>query len=448
MHGPSQRVADRWSASILLLLIAGAGCAGERSGRVAATPPPLPPPVPVKAVEVVKRDGKFVLLRQGAPYYVNGVGGHTRIDVARGLGANSIRTWGADRAAEAFAQAEAHGMTVLLGLWLSHNRNDYVDEGYKARLRTEMKALVERYRRHPALLMWALGNEIQLGADTPEAWQFVEELARIVRGADTDHPIATVTAHAPAKTLELIVRHAPSIEVLGVNSYAGLASVPSALQRSAFKGPYMITEWGPNGHWEVAKTAWGRPIEQTGAEKFKVYQERAALIRSFEGCLGSYVFLWGQKQERTPTWYSMFVETSPERGLAGEATATVDAMAHAWSGAWPTNRAPLVGALELGGAGPEASREVKAGQAIAAVTRAEDPDGDSIQFRWELLREPTELGEGGSRERRPEAVSDAIRPEGAQAHVTPPSPGEYRLFVYAFDGKGKVGTANYPFRAR
>ena len=109
-------VAGRWSASLLLLLLAGGGCVGDRSGRLAATPPPPPPPVPVKAVEVVKRDGKFVLLRLGAPYYVNGVGGHTRIDVARGLGANSIRTWGADRAAEAFAEAEAHGMTVLLGI--------------------------------------------------------------------------------------------------------------------------------------------------------------------------------------------------------------------------------------------------------------------------------------------------------------------------------------------
>ena len=68
-----------------------------------------------------------------------------------------------------------------------------------------MKALVERYRRHPALLMWALGNEIQLGADTPEAWQFVEELARIVRGADTDHPIATVTAHMSNRVANALV---------------------------------------------------------------------------------------------------------------------------------------------------------------------------------------------------------------------------------------------------
>jgi hypothetical protein len=396
-------------------------------------------------VEVVAKDGGHVLLRHGQPYYVQGVGGQTRLDLARQLGANSLRTWGSRQLDEIFSQAEAHGMTVLLGVGLSHAAADYLNPEYKAARRAEVTALADKYARHPALLMWTLGNEIQLGADTAEAWQFVEELARIIRNKDRDHPIATATAGVRPQTIDRIVRHAPSIEVLGINTYGGLPDVPSRLQATAFRGAYVITEWGPTGHWEVGKTAWGRPIEQTGAEKFQIYQERWKLIRSFRSCLGSYVFLWGQKQERTPTWYGMFVENAPERGLGGEPTATVDAMAFAWSATWPSNRAPLVASLELDGKKPTDSLVVKPGAIVAVATSAEDPDGDPIHFLYELLAEPTQLGSGGSRESRPPAISDALRPEGPTAKLTAPAPGQYRLFVYAFDGKGKVGTANYPF---
>ena len=52
-------------------------------------------------------------------------------------------------------------------------------------------------------------------------------------------------------------------------------------------------------------------------------------------CLGSYVFFWGQKQERTPTWYGMFLKRSEE-------TAAIDIMHYFWTGAWPTNRSPRV----------------------------------------------------------------------------------------------------------
>jgi hypothetical protein len=194
------------------------------------------------------------------------------------------------------------------------------------------------------------------------------------------------------------------------------------------------------------RTHWGRPIEQTSAEKFHVYQERWKLIRSFPSCLGSYVFLWGQKQERTPTWYSMFIETAPARGFAGESTATVDAMAFAWSGSWPENRAPLVRLLEINGKRPVDSLIVKPGTALRAVTSAEDPDGDPLRYVYELLSEPTQLGHGGSPEERPAALRSAVQAGRSTAHMTAPGPGEYRLFVYAFDDRGKVGTANCPFQ--
>ena len=61
----------------------------------------------------------------------------------------------------------------------------------------------------------------------------------------------------------------------------------------------MITEWGPNGHWESPTTTWNVPIEQTSTEKAASYGERYDIIANDSiNCLGSYVFLWGQKSKK------------------------------------------------------------------------------------------------------------------------------------------------------
>lgn len=399
-------------------------------------------------VEIVQRDGVFTLLRNGQPYRIRGVGGRTRLEQAAQLGANSLRIWGGEDAPAAFAAAERCDLTVFLGIWLSHEARDYSDESYKQSKRDELRRLLTAYSRHPNLLVWALGNEIQLGADVPEAWRFVEELAQMVAAQDGRHPIATVTAHAPADVLAHIVQYAPSIELLGVNSYAGLAVVPQDLQQSAFRGPIVITEWGPNGHWEVASTSWGRPIEQSSAEKAEVYAQRYHLIESWrERCFGSYVFQWGQKQERTPTWYGLFLEQRPELGLSGQGTAQLDAVVAGWQGRAVHQPAPEVRGLRIENKEPSDDLTVAAGQQLQAQALIAGSPAADIAYRWELLREPTQLGEGGSHEVRPESLPSVIEAHGERATVTAPQTGEYRLFVYALRG-GKAGTANFPFRVR
>lgn len=399
-------------------------------------------------VEIVQRGGAFTLLRNGQPYRIRGVGGRTRLQQAAQLGANSVRIWGSEDAPSAFAAAERLDLTVFLGIWLSHEARDYSDEGYKQSKRDELRRLLATYAKHPSLLVWALGNEIQLGANVPAAWQFVEELAQMVAAGDGRHPIATVIAHAPPEVLADIVQYAPSIELLGVNSYGGLSQVPQHLQESAFRGPIVITEWGPDGHWEVARTSWGRPLEQSSAEKAEVYAERFRLIDSWrERCLGSYVFQWGQKQERTPTWYGLFLEQRPELGLEGQGTAQLDAVVAGWQGHAVQPPAPEVRGLRIEDKEPTDDLVVAAGQQLRAQALVSGTSVADLQYRWELLREPTQLGEGGSHEVRPESLPAAVEAHGERALITAPQTGEYRLFVYALQG-GKAGTANFPFRVR
>jgi hypothetical protein len=343
----------------------------------------------------------------------------------------------------------------MAGIWLSHDAKDFEDAAYKQKVIDEVRAGVERYKNDPSLLLWSIGNEIQLGANTEAAWRFVEELGQLIKSLDPNHPLTTATAHCPVEVVDNVVRFAPSIEILSINSYGGLPVVPQDLEKTAFRGPWIVSEWGPNGHWEAGKTPWGRVIEPPSAVKAETYRTRAEFLSAHaDACLGNYVFLWGQKQERTPTWYSMWVETIPALGLAGETTATVDVMAEIWSGEPPSNRAPEVGGLELSrlpdGAGmaPQSGVLVEPGARLRASVAASDPDADALHYVWEILVEPNAYGEGGSFEGRPSRVELAFQKGEASVEFSAPAAGEYRLFVYALDGQGHVGTANFPFKVQ
>jgi hypothetical protein len=399
-------------------------------------------------VEIRREDDEYRLYRGGELYEVKGIGGTRFLETAAAVGSNSVRTWGAGNAGDVLARAESCGMTVLLGVWLSHDPADYRSEAYRTAKMGQVQSLLNRYRDHPALLMWSLGNEINLeGADTQDAWRFVNQLARRIHSEDPNHPVISVVSY-DAGTLENIARYAPDLDAVGINAYGALPQVWSMLEGSSYRGPYLVTEWGVEGHWEAAQTSWGRPIEPTSAAKAawmrRHYQADIQAHRT--RCLGAYVFLWGQKQERTPTWYSMLLPDLAPPGSTPPTSPSVDVMAHCWSGVWPANRAPVVTAMTVdGGAAPD-DVAVTAGEELVVEVQARDPDDDPLTYLWELLEEPTVLGAGGSREPRPRQV--ARFPEGRQPVLrlaAPASEGAYRLFVYVLDERGHVGTANVPF---
>ena len=188
--------------------------------------------------------------------------------------------------------------------------------------------------------------------------------------------IDNVISYNPS-ALDSVAKYAPSLDYVGINVYGPMGEVQAVVDRSDYKGAFMITEWGPTGWWETASTEWKAPIEQTSEEKRQVYEERyTQYISANTRCLGSFVFLWGQKEERTPTWFSMFVEA----------------------------------------------------------------------YVWEVLKEATVLGFGGSYEPRPERMGDVAVSDKNVYETMIKVPGEYRLYVYVLDNTGFVSTANIPFQ--
>ena len=404
-----------------------------------------PQPASSSVVQVRHTDKGFALFHNGQPYLIKGGGGHHYLETLVGAGGNSIRTWGEDDLEPLLDRAQQLGLTVTIGIWLGQERQGF-NYGDATQVRGEMektRRFIRRYRKHPALLMWGLGNEMEGSGENSAIWRTVNDIAKMVKQEDTAHPTMTVIAEigANASKAKHFMELCPDVDVLGINSYAGCASLPARLKAAGFNRPYVVTEFGPPGFWEVGKTAWNAPIEPTSAQKADAYlaNYQSAIGSQTGKCLGSYAFLWGDKIEATPTWFGMLLPS-------GERLGTVDAMTYAWTGKWPANRAPVLTRLET----TLADKPIAPGAAFTADAIATDPDGDPLMARWEVRSEISDRKTGGDPEAPPPAHPEAfVESKGLHGSFRAPQvPGAYRLFVYLYDGKGHAATANIPFLVR
>ncbi|WP_345245307.1 glycoside hydrolase family 2 TIM barrel-domain containing protein [Nibrella saemangeumensis] len=408
-----------------------------------AKPTSQPPAVALK-VELRKVNGSYQLFRDGKPYYIKGAGGSHYLDRLAAYGGNSIRTWSTQNAQALLDEAHKYGLTVTMGLNVARERHgfDYNNAEAVAKQLQTLRQEVQKYKDHPALLMWGIGNELNLNYTNPKVWDAVNDIARMIHEVDPNHLATTMLAGINPKEVDYIKAKCPDLDLLSINTYGGLPQLPKRVRDLGWEGAYMVTEWGPTGHWEGPQTAWKASIEETSSAKAAVYKSRyeASMGHDTERCLGSYVFLWGQKQERTPTWYGIFTE-------AGEESEVVDVMQYLWTGKWPANRAPHIESLLLDGKNALANITLQPGTTYTAQATVTDPDNDKLTYRWELLPESTDLKEGGDRENRPETVQGLLsKANGGQITLkTPDREGAYRLFVYVTDGNNNVATANTPF---
>jgi hypothetical protein len=397
----------------------------------------------------IERDGeRFFLERGGKPYVVHGAGiefGDKARFAARG--GNSFRTWrtnnGRQTGQEVLDEALALGLTVVLCIEIVPERKgfDYDDEEAVRKQFEYARSEVLKYKDHPALLAWMVGNEPNLFFENPRVFDAINDIALMIDEIDPNHPTTTALAGFSGELAELIETRAPALDFLSIQMYGDIVNLPRYLEETGFDKPYMVTEWGSIGHWEVSRTDWDAPIEQNSTDKADNYlhSHRVAIAANPGQILGNYVFLWGQKQERTPTWYGMFLED-------GQSTAAVDTMEFLWTGAWPEDRAPEIGDILLNGEGAAESVTLKPGQTVSATVASRDPEGQPLRWRWILMEESQATESGGDRERVPREIPGRVAGEAGEVRLTAPDqPGAYRLFVYTEDGGGKAAHANIPF---
>jgi hypothetical protein len=407
----------------------------------------LAAPIPV----TVKRnpDGSYNLLRDGAPYFIQGAGGLNNLDRLATAGANSVRTWGIQTLAMKIDgkpfldRAHELGLSVCVGIWVNHENHgfNYRDQAAMILQREEVRRAVRKYRDHPAILMWGLGNEAEgptSDDSDPGIWQELNELAAIVKQEDPLHPVMTVIAGDNPVKIRKILQYYPNIDILGVNAYATASGTPETLRTANWIKPFVLAEFGPIGNWEARLTSWGAPVEQTSREKAAMYYStyNSVIAKSDGKCLGSYAFIWGHKQEATATWYGMMLK-------GGEKLPPLDIMTLAWSGAWPSNRCPRVEKFET----PLREATVKPGSRSTAMIDVVDPEEDSVTYDWTVVSEGISKMFGTTREPVPASHPESVISTSANtAEIrAPQTPGAYRLFITVRDGKGGASVENVPF---
>lgn len=430
-----------WAIWAFVVMAAGAsGVEGQPAG-----------PAPVK----VEWDaGRWILLRDGRPYAIRGAGGSDRLDLLAELGGNSIRTWGVRQLEERDAEGgnlldRAHemGLSVTVGLWVQQPRHgfNYNDPAQIEKQRESIRAAVRRFKDHPALLIWGLGNEVEIRRspeEYPKLYAELNALARIVKEEDPNHPVMTVIAGAAESKIRAIKETYSEIDILGINAYKGAPEVPSALREVGWTKPYVLTEFGPDGPWETPKTAWGAPLEPAPSEKMRSYEQgyRANVEGRAGQCLGSYAFIWGSKQEATSSWFGLLLPSTREK------TPAVDVLSHLWTGRWPDNRSPVITAVRTDFEG----RTITPGTESLVAVEANDAEGDVLQSEAWVMAEAKPPAEGGDKESVPERLDGCLVLQDGLRYTfrAPERPGAYRLFVKVVDGRGGGSMLSLPFQVQ
>lgn len=428
------------TALVSLTLLAHFGCKnGDAPGKDG------------KKVYVAETREGYRLIRDGSPFFVKGacVGDTKHWAAFREAGGNTIRIYDPTHLAEKLDLADSLGLMAAVDLPLPRNNEEhrpYEDSLLTATFTRRISRTVRAFRNHPALLFWNLGNEVNYPPYFGER-AFVRQFnawVDLVHKLDPNHPVTSpMPDMSRLVTLNMHWR-SPKLDFLSYNTFGRLNNMAPRLRLMApfWKGPLMITEWGINGPWEAReKTTWGAPVEATSSKKAVLYKERYQRIMELDRdrMMGSFLFYWGEKEERTPTWFSPFLKD-------GGRTEMPRAAAQIFKGSNPHYDGPRLGYILLEGLGAPSSITLVPGQNATASIHNASPDPSGLEVRWELHPE------NWFRTSRTEWKETAAIPTGfiekspsEMVFKTPEKEGPYRLYLYLTDAQGQVATANIPF---
>ncbi|WP_239133858.1 discoidin domain-containing protein [Rugosimonospora africana] len=410
-----------------------------------SAPPPLTtPPVPSggSVVKVTGSQGNWKLTVNGSPYQVKGLtfGPSSATSGAylaslKAMGVNTLRTWGTDATSKPLLDnAAAYGLKVVNGFWLNQGADYVNDTAYKTSTLNSIVSWVNTYKNHPGVLMWDVGNEVilttqdhysgaQVEAERIAYARYVEQVVQAVHAADPNHPVTSTDAYTGA--WPYYKQYTPSLDLLAVNSYGAVCGVKQDWINGGYTKPYILTEGGPSGEWEVPNDANGVPTEPSDPQKAAGYTSSYNCLMSHTGvALGGTWFHYGIENDFGGVWLNTF--TGGWRRLAYYSVAQM------FGGNAGANTPPVISGMTAG-------QNVAAGSTFPVSVNVSDPNGDPIHYNLMLTHKYIDGGTGLN-------YASFTQTGTSSFSVTAPQTlGVWKVYVYAYDGHGNVGIETKSF---
>jgi hypothetical protein len=407
--------------------------------RVFGTQGSVAPP----GVHVTGSQGNWQLVVDGQPWTVKGLTwGPPAADAARympelkSMGVNTVRTWGTDASTRPLLDAAAaNGLRVISGFWLQPGGgpgsggcvNYVTDAQYKADMLNTIRQWVTTYKDHAGVLMWNVGNESILGLQNCYSGtelenqriayaRYLNEAARAVHAIDTNHPVTNTDAWTGAWVY--LKAYTPDLDLYAVNSYGNVCKVRQDWVNGGYTKPYILTEAGPAGEWEVPNDVNGVPAEPTDVQKRDGYTQAWNCIIGHTGVsFGGTMFHYGTEYDFGAVWFNL----TP----AGKRRLSFYAVQRAFGGATPANTPPVISAMNL-------PQTIAAGAPLNIDVAASDPNGDAIT--WSAAWNSKYVDNSGA------LAATPVQVNGNRLTVTAPDRlGVWKVYVMAEDGRGNIG---------
>ena len=417
----------------------------------------------VKCKNLTGRPGSFQLMVDGFPFYIKGVvynGGTDWRDgdipltrnklegdfsAIREMGANTIRRYDPGIYDQnIFNVAQENKLKVLYGFWFEQGVDYSRDERLLKEYEEKVIAAVKRHRDQEALLGWCIGNEVwglskryygqpYLHKVRRKYLEFIEHLARRIHELDPNHPVFIAEEHTsklPA-AIDDFNRHAPSVDVFGVNSYyyKHIIKLPGIMQTFGANRPYLISEFGPEGYWQPDFTRadnYGAVLEDGGLRKAHLYERRwlDQIVPYNSSNVGGIAYCWTDRLEGTATWSGL-------TDSKGRKKPSYCSLQQVWTGKPCDIRMNEVYIFS-----PEDAVEPGKSYTFFAVT--EDSRSKGLKYEWYLCKDEFVIMKSGV----------VTEDDGRMAKVViPDEKSAYRLYVNVSDENGYSNSASLPLPA-
>ncbi|MES2592442.1 MAG: glycosyltransferase [Bacteroidota bacterium] len=407
------------------------------------------------------KPGTFQLLINNQPYYIRGIAYNTAHDWRDGnmpltrrqvendfkkikeMGANTIRRYGTgiyDR--NVLNIAEEYNLNVLYGFWFDPKIDFYLDSGKVTEYMEEVEEKVLQYKDHSSVIAWSLGNEswglLKHSYAKPylikvrNAYvQMIEHLAQRIHELDPSRPVFSCIEHEEYQLPgELVAFHdgAPSIDVIGVNSYykEQISTLNHIVWQFDPSRPYLVSEFGPNGYWDPKynKANNNSVIEESDTEKAKWYREQwVSYVNGYKGYnVGGFAYCWHDRMEGSYTWFGL-------TDFKGRPKPSYYALKEQW-----TNLSQEA-LPQFSISGPS---DPKPGDEYSYTATGNNKS--NLNFEWKLLKD----------EYLEQVDNIDITDNNAVALVKIPEvPSDYRLYLFVTDKDNQwVTTSSVPIKVR